>query len=63
MIHTDLKPENILIKLSPQEQLQFVEGLRNYKVKPISMKFLHNTQAKNSSKNRKKYDKKKLKKK
>ena len=63
MIHTDLKPENVLIKLSPEEQTQFVEGLRNYKTKPVSMKFLYNTQAKNPSKNKKKYDKKKLKKK
>ena len=40
-----------------------MEGLRNYKVRPLSMKFLHNKQSKNPSKNKKKYDKKKLKKK
>lgn len=62
MIHTDLKPENILIKLSDEEQTAFVNGLRGYKIKPISMKFLYNLKSKNPSKNKKKYEKKKLKK-
>lgn len=33
------------MKLSPSEQINFVEGLRNYKVKPISMKYLERTQS------------------
>lgn len=55
--HGDLKPENILMKLSPEEEEKFVEGLREYKVKPVSMKFLQEIHEinpnlfKNSSKN------------
>lgn len=63
MIHTDLKPENVLLKLNQEDQEKFVECLRNYKVKPISMKFLYKTQTKNPAKNKHKYDKKKMKKK
>lgn len=63
MIHTDLKPENVLLKLNSEDQAKFVESLRNYKVKPISMKFLYKTQTKNPAKNKHKYDKKKQKKK
>lgn len=63
MIHTDIKPQNIMVKL-PDDQLKFlVENIKNYKKKPLSMKYLNKLQSKNSDKNKKKYEKKKLKKK
>lgn len=63
IIHTDLKPENIMIKMEPQEEMQLVENIKQYKVKPISMKYLKNLQASKNSKTKKKNEKKKLKKK
>lgn len=63
MIHTDIKPENIMVKLPEGIQKNLVESIREYKKKPISMKYLNKLVANNSEKNKKKYDKKKLKKK
>ena len=63
IIHTDLKPENIMMKLHPEEELELINKVKEYKVKPMSMKYLKNIQASKSSKNKKKYEKKKLKKK
>lgn len=63
IIHTDLKPENIMIKMEQEEEAQFIENIKKYKVKPISMKYLKNLQASKNSKTKKKNEKKKLKKK
>lgn len=63
IIHTDLKPENIMIKMEPYEEQQLIDQLKNYKVKPMSMKYLKNLQAAKNPKNKKKQEKKKLKKK
>lgn len=63
IIHTDLKPENIMIKMEGYEEQQLIEQLKNYKVKPLSMKYLKNLQAAKNPKNKKKQEKKKLKKK
>lgn len=63
IIHTDLKPENIMIKMESYEEQQLIEQLKDYKVKPISMKYLKNLTASKNPKNKKKQEKKKLKKK
>lgn len=64
IIHTDLKPENVMIDLEEEEKKIFIEKLRDYKKKPLSMKFLAKIkESGNSQKNKKKYEKKKLKKK
>jgi serine/threonine protein kinase len=63
IIHTDLKPENIMIKMEAYEEQQLIEQLKNYKIKPLSMKYLKNLQAAKNPKNKKKQEKKKLKKK
>lgn len=64
IIHTDLKPENVMIDLEEEEKKNFLEKLREYKKKPLSMKFLSKIkESGNSQKNKKKYEKKKLKKK
>lgn len=63
IIHTDLKPENIMIKMEISEEEQIVEQLKNYKVKPISMKYLKNIQTSKNPKSKKKLEKKKQKKK
>lgn len=52
-----------MIKMEPDEQAQFIENIKKYKVKPISMKYLKNLQASKNSKTKKKNEKKKLKKK
>ena len=63
IIHTDLKPQNIMIKMEPDEEAQFIENIKKYKVKPISMKYLKNLQTSKNSKTKKKNQKKKMKKK
>jgi RIO-like serine/threonine protein kinase len=63
IIHTDLKPENIMIKMEAYEEKQLINQLRHYPVKPLSMKFLKNTQTAKDPKNKKKHEKKKKKKK
>lgn len=63
IIHTDLKPENIMIKMEEEEEKQFIENIKKYKVKPLSMKYLKNLQGAKSNKSKKKNEKKKLKKK
>jgi len=45
------------------EEKQVIQQLSNYKIKPISMKYLKNLQASKNPKNKKKQEKKKLKKK
>ena len=54
MIHTDLKPENIMIKLEPKEEEELIESIKQYKVKPMSMKYLKNLQTAKNPKNKKK---------
>lgn len=54
IIHTDLKPENIMIKMEAQEEKQFIENIKKYKVKPISMKYLKNLQSSKNPKAKKK---------
>ena len=63
IIHTDLKPENIMMKLHPEEELELIERVKEFKVKPLSMKYLKNIQKSKNTKNKKKNEKKKLKKK
>ena len=63
VIHTDIKPENIMIKLPDDKLKSMIDKIREYKTKPLSMKYLSKLQSQNSDKNKKKYEKKKLKKK
>lgn len=64
LIHTDIKPENIMVDLEKEELDDLVSKLREYKKKPLSMKFLQKIkESGNAQKNKKKYEKKKLKKK
>jgi hypothetical protein len=43
-----------MIKLEQFEEEQLVEQLKNYKVKPLSMKYLKNIQTSKNPKNKKK---------
>lgn len=52
-----------MIKMETYEELQLIEQLKNYKVKPLSMKYLKNLYASKNPKNKKKLEKKKQKKK
>lgn len=52
-----------MIKLPEAQLKSLVEKIREYKTKPLSMKYLSKLQSKNSDKNKKKYEKKKQKKK
>jgi len=61
VIHTDLKPENIMVELQGKQLEEFVSDLKEFKKKPLSMKFLKKIRTVNS-KNKKKNQKKKLKK-
>lgn len=40
IIHTDLKPENVMLSLEENKCEDFVKKLKDYKKKPLSMKFL-----------------------
>ena len=40
IIHTDLKPENVMISLVENKREDFVKKLKDYRKKPLSMKFL-----------------------
>lgn len=40
IIHTDLKPENVMLCLEEHKREDFVNKLKEYKKKPLSMKFL-----------------------
>ncbi len=62
VIHTDLKPENIMIEVQGTQLEEFIADLKEYKKKPLSMKYLKKIQTKSNSKNKKKQLKKKLKK-
>ena len=61
VIHTDLKPENIMVEVQGTQLEEFIADLKEYKKKPLSMKYLKKIQTRNS-KNKKKQQKKKLKK-
>ena len=52
-----------MIKLPAAQLSTLVTKIKDYKTKPLSMKYLSKLQSKNSDKNKKKYEKKKLKKK
>lgn len=52
-----------MIKMEQCEEQELIQQLLNYKLKPISMKYLRNIQASKNPKNKKKQEKKKLKKK
>ena len=40
IIHTDLKPENVMISLEENKREDFVNKLKDYRKRPLSMKFL-----------------------
>lgn len=40
--------------MEPEEEAQFIENIKKYKVKPISMKYLKNMQSSKNTKNKKK---------
>lgn len=52
-----------MMKLPESELATLISNIKEYKTKPLSMKYLAKLQSKNSDKNKKKYEKKKLKKK
>lgn len=52
-----------MIKMERSEEEQLIQQLKNYKIKPLSMKYLRNIQASKNPKSKKKQEKKKLKKK
>ncbi len=40
IIHTDLKPENVMISLEENKRENFLKNIKDYRKKPLSMKFL-----------------------
>ena len=54
IIHTDLKPENIMMKLHPEEELELINRVKPYKVKPLSMKYLKNIHTSKNSRSKRK---------
>jgi len=52
-----------MIRMEGYEEQQLIDQLKNYKVKPLSMKYLKNLQTSKNPKNKKKQEKKKKKKK